>query len=100
MVLGLKLPQQPSHAADLLVHTVDITDSGAKIGALREGMQPGCILIVQHKHNRARCRVMWSRKLAPGEVQIGIKFLDRVSRFWGLDLDDDCVGVWFSESQR
>jgi hypothetical protein len=43
---------------------------------------------------------MWSRKLAPGEVQIGIKFLSRDSHIWGLDLDDDCVGVWFSESER
>jgi hypothetical protein len=100
MVLGLRVPQQPSHAADLLVHTLDISSSGAKIGALREGMQPGSVLIVQRRHTRARCRVMWSRRLAPGEVQIGIKFLGRDSHFWGLDLDDDCVGVWFSESER
>jgi hypothetical protein len=43
---------------------------------------------------------MWSRKVAPGEIQIGIKFLGGDSRFWGFDLDDDCAGVWFSESER
>ena len=100
MVVALRVPQQRSQAADLLVHTLDISSSGARIGALREGMQPGSALIVQRKHTRARCRVMWSRKVAPGEIQIGIKFLGRDSYFWGLDLNDDCVGVWFSESTR
>ena len=100
MVVGLRLPDQRLHAADLIVHTLDISSSGAKIGALREWMQPGSELVVQRKQTRARCLVMWSRKVAPGEIQIGIKFLGRDSRFWGLDLDDDCAGVWFSESER
>jgi PilZ domain-containing protein len=100
MVVGLRLPQQRSQAADLQVHTLDISSSGAKIGALREWIQPGSALIVQRRHTRARCLVMWSRKVAPGEIQIGIKFLGRDSHFWGLDLDDDGAGVWFSESER
>jgi hypothetical protein len=100
MVVGLRVPQQRSAIADLLLHTLDISSSGAKIGALREWMEPGSALIVQRKHTRARCLVMWSRKVAPGEVQIGIRFLERDSHFWGLDLDEDCAGVWFSESER
>ena len=100
MVVGLRLPDQRLHAANLIVHTLDISSSGAKIGALREWMQPGSELVVQRRQTRARCLVMWSRKVAPGEIQIGIKFLGRDARFWGLDLDDDCAGVWFSESER
>jgi hypothetical protein len=100
MVVGLRVPQQRSPVAGLLVHTLDISSSGAKIGALREWIQPGCALIVQRRHNRAQCLVMWSRKVAPGEIQIGIKFLGRDSHFWGLDLEEDCAGVWFSESER
>ena len=100
MVIGLRVPQQRSHAADLLVHTLDISSTGAKIGALRESMQPGSALIVQRRQTRARCLVMWSRKVAPGEIQIGIKFLGRDSLFWGVDLEDDGAGVWFSESER
>jgi hypothetical protein len=100
MVVGLRVAQQRSCAADLLVHTLDISSSGAKIGALRKWMGPGSALIVQRRQSRARCLVMWSRKVAPGEIQIGIRFLDQVSGFWGLDLDDDCAGVWFSESER
>jgi PilZ domain len=100
MVVALRVPQERSAVADLLVHTLDISSSGAKIGALREWMEPGSALTVQRKHTRARCLVMWSRKVAPGEIQIGIRFLERDSHFWGLDLDEECAGVWFSESER
>lgn len=100
MVVGLRVPQQRSDAADLVVHTLDISYSGAKLGALRDVVQPGSVLTVQRKHTRAQCRVMWSRKIAPGEIQIGIEFLDRETDFWGLDLEEDCVGVWSSELER
>jgi len=100
MVVGLRVPQGRPHTGDLLVHTLDISSSGAKIGALRDSMQPGSLLLIQRRHTRAQCCVMWSRKVAPGEIQIGIKFLGRDSDFWGLDLDDGSVGVWSSESER
>jgi len=100
MVVGLRVPQQRLPVADLLVHALDISSSGAKIGALRESMQPGSEIIVQRRHTRARCLVMWSLQVAPGEIQIGIKFVGRDSQFWGLDLDEECAGVWSSESER
>jgi hypothetical protein len=101
MVLGLKVPQPQSQGdSGLLAHTLDISSSGAKVGALRSRLQPGSVLIVQRGHTRARCLVIWSRELAPQEVQIGIKFLDRDAHLWNLDLEDDCGGVWFSDSGR
>ncbi len=63
-------------------------------------IEPGSVLIVQRRHTRAQCRVMWSRQVAPGEVQIGIEFLGHDAQFWGLDLDDGCAGVWLSASER
>ena len=100
MVIGLRLPKPQSHTPDLLVHTLDISSSGAKIGALREWVQPGSVLIIQRRHTRIRCRVTWSRKIGPQEVQIGVEFVGSGNTFWGLDLDDNCVGVWTSQSQR
>ena len=49
MVLGLRLPQQQSQDSGLLVHTLDISSSGAKVGALRSRIQPGSILILQRR---------------------------------------------------
>jgi hypothetical protein len=93
MVVGLKIPRPQSHDPGLVVHTLDISSSGAKVGALREWIQPGSVLIVQRAHTRIRCLVVWSREIAPREIQIGIKFLSQDFRVWGLDLDDDCAGV-------
>jgi hypothetical protein len=100
MVVGLRVPKPQPHATDLLVHTLDISSSGAKVGALREWIQPGSVLLIQRGHTRARCRVMWSRKIGPQEIQIGIEFLGRDPGFWGLDLDDNRAGLWISQSQR
>jgi hypothetical protein len=100
MVVGLRLPNSHPQQGDALVHTLDISSSGAKIGALREYIQPGSVLTVRRGHLRTQCRVTWTRQIAPEEVQIGIELLDRGARFWGFDLDDDCAGVWLSESQR
>jgi hypothetical protein len=100
MVVGLKIPKPPTHTPDLLVHTLDISSSGAKIGALRESVQPGSVLVIQRRATRVRCRVMWSRKIGPQEVQIGIEFVGSAPMFWGLDLDDNGVGLWTSDAQR
>ena len=100
MVVGLRLHKLQLQAPDPFVHTLDISSSGAKIGALREWIEPGSVLIVQRRHTRAQCRVMWSRQVASGEVQIGIEFLGHDAQFWGLDLDDGCAGIWLSASER
>ena len=100
MVLGLRLRQSQPQAPDLLVHTLDINSSGAKIGALREWIESDSFLVIHRGHTRARCRVVWSRQVGPKEVQIGIEFKKQDARFWGLDLDDECAGVWLSKSER
>jgi hypothetical protein len=100
MVAGLRLANPQAQTLDIIVHTLDISSSGAKVGALREWIEPGTILCVQRRHTRAQCRVKWSRQLAPGEVQIGIEFLGHEARFWGLDLDEGCAEVWLSASER
>jgi hypothetical protein len=100
MVVGLRVPGPRPHSPDLLVHTLDISSVGAKIGALREWIRPGSVLLIQRRHTRARCRVTWSRKIGPQEVQIGIEFLGRDPGFWGLELDDSCAGLWISQSER
>jgi hypothetical protein len=99
MVVGLRFPKTHLRASDLLVHTLDISSSGASIGSLHEGFEPGSVLTVQRKHARANCRVIWSRQIAPGEVRMGIEFLGNSSHFWGLELDEDCAGVWLSASE-
>lgn len=100
MVLGLRLCSPNLCSRNLVVHTLDISSSGARVGALREWIAPGTVLAIQYKHLRAHCRVMWSRTLRSGETHIGVELERRNAHFWGLDLDDSCAGIWLSTSKR
>jgi PilZ domain len=100
MVFALKISHLQVQGSPLLVHTLDISHSGAKIGALRECIQPGSILLMQYRHHRAQCCVMWSREVAVREIQIGIEFLSQCGQFWEVDLDQGCAGVWLTASER
>jgi hypothetical protein len=100
MVVGLRISQSENDTSQLLVHTLDISSTGAKIGALREYIRPGSVLLLQQGHNRAQCRVTWSRRVGPTEIQMGVEFLKNNRRFWDVDLDEGRAGVWLSHSER
>jgi hypothetical protein len=71
-----------------LAHTVDITDIGARLGALRTQLQPGTIISLQRGSKKAKFRVEWIRELAPNELQAGIECLEPHNNFWGVNLSD------------
>jgi hypothetical protein len=73
----------------VLAHTVDITPSGARIGALRSQLQPGSIVSLQRGSKRAEFRIEWIRQLAANELQAGIEALEPQNNFWGVNLADD-----------
>ena len=100
MVAGLRLANSQSNSSDVLVHTLDISSSGAKVGALREWIEPGALLFMRRGNSRAQCCVKWTRQLAPGEVQIVVELVGTDTRFWGVDLDDGCAEVWLSSTER
>lgn len=76
------LVDQVSH----LAHTVDITESGARLGALRTELQPGMVVSLQRGSKRAKFRIAWIRQLAPNELQAGVESLQPQNSFWGVDL--------------
>ena len=100
MVVGLRISQLEDNANQLLVHTLDISSTGAKIGAVRQYIQPGSMLLLQHGRNRTECRVIWSRRVGPTEIQMGVEFLKHGARLWELDLDESRAGVWVSLCER
>jgi hypothetical protein len=83
MVLPVKVfVDQVSH----LAHTMDITDSGARLGALRTKLHPGTVISLQRGSQRAKFQIAWVRQLAPNELQAGIECLQPQNSFWGVDL--------------
>ena len=71
-----------------LAHTIDITDVGARLGALRTQIQPGTIISLQRGSKKAKFRVEWIRELTCNELQAGIESVEPQNNFWGVDLSD------------
>lgn len=85
MVLPVKISiDKATH----FVHTVDITPTGAKLGALRTELQLGTIVSLQRGTQKAKFRIAWIRQIAPKELQAGIEALEPTNNFWGVDLSD------------
>jgi hypothetical protein len=70
-----------------LAHTIDITQTGARLGALRTQLHPGTIISLQRGSKKAKFRVEWIRELAPNELQ-AIESLEPQNNFWGVNLSD------------
>ena len=86
MVLPLK--SFGVNTSNVAVHTLDLSSSGAKLGAFRQPVNCGDILVVQRKHKRAKCRVVWAREMGRGEIHVGVEFLGSEEGFWGIALED------------
>lgn len=71
-----------------LAHTIDITNVGARLGALRTQLQPGTIISLQRGSKKAKFRVEWIRELASNELQAGIESVEPQNNFWGVNLSD------------
>jgi hypothetical protein len=71
-----------------LAHTVNISPSGALLGALRTPVQPGMIISLQRGSKKAEFRVQWIQQLGPNELQAGIESLT-AQNFWGVNLVDE-----------
>src|ERR1700682_4619136 len=81
-----------------LAHTIDITHTGARLGALRTPLQPGMIISLQRGSKKAKFRITWTRQVAPNELQAGVESLEVQTNFWAVDLSVWSVEVWVTTS--
>jgi hypothetical protein len=72
-----------------LAHTIDITHTGARIGALRTPLQPGMIISLERGSKKAKFRITWTRQVAANELQAGVESLQMQTNFWGVDLSEE-----------
>jgi len=82
-----------------LVHTLDITDTGARLGGVREPFKVGTLLTLQYKQHRASFRVVWTKPV-PGrtEYSVGIEAVAGKD-VWGLGADLRAYGKSQSTDQ-
>ena len=72
-----------------LAHTVNISPTGARLGALRTQLQPGMIVSLQRSSKKAEFQVRWIQQLGQNELQAGIESLAPQNNFWGVSLSDE-----------
>ena len=69
---------------ETLAHTLDLTPTGARLGALRHALSPKDTLVVLFRKRRIEFTIMWSKMLDPREYQVGLQMVSLESDPWGL----------------
>ena len=70
-----------------LVHTLDVSKAGVRLGAVRRQLEVGSLIVVQYRQHRADFRVVWIKRVGTGaEQQVGLQ-ADAQRDLWGLDAD-------------
>jgi hypothetical protein len=73
-----------------LAHTLDLTPTGAKLGAIRHKLKVLDTLVVLYRQRRIEFTIIWS-KLLDGqcEYQVGLQAIAQQSDPWGLNLSNN-----------
>lgn len=70
-----------------LVHTLDVSKAGVRLGAVRRQLAVGSVIVIQYRQHKAEFRVVWIKPLGAGaEQQVGLE-ADAQRDLWGLDTD-------------
>jgi PilZ domain len=68
-----------------VAHTLDITQTGARLGSVRRTFNVGDRLTLQYRQRKADFRVIWTRQLQGSkEYQIGLETVTHENDPWGL----------------
>jgi hypothetical protein len=90
MVLPVKIWARDDldHPVSELVHTLDITPGGARLGAVHRELKVGDRLTLQYRQRKIQFRVAWVKALeGTSEYQVGLESL-AAGENWGLDLPE------------
>lgn len=74
---------------DDLVHTLDVTPDGVRLGSVRHQIKVLDEVTVFYRQRRIQFRVVWTKKLeGTSEFQVGLKAVTQDSEAWGLSFTD------------
>jgi len=74
---------------DDLVHTLDVTPDGVRLGSVRHQIKVLDEVTVFYRQRRIQFRVVWTKKLeGTSEFQVGLRAVTRDSEAWGLNFAD------------
>lgn len=74
---------------DELVHTLDVTAGGARLGSVRRELNVLDEITVFYRQRKMQFRVMWTKKMkGTQEFQVGLQAVMQDKEAWGLALPD------------
>lgn len=92
MVLPIRVWAKDVHNKPFneLAHTLDITPSGARIGAIHHDLKIGDKLTIQYHQRKILFRVVWIKPLeGTKEYQLGVEADGAIgAETWGIELSD------------
>jgi hypothetical protein len=72
-----------------IAHTLDVTASGARLGAVRRELKLDEELTIFYRQRKMQCRVVWTKKMkGSSEFQVGLQALTHEKEGWGLNLPE------------
>lgn len=74
---------------DYLVHTLDVTPDGVRLGSVRHQLKVRDEITVFYRQRKIQFRVVWTKKLeGTSEFQVGLQAMTQDSEAWGLSFPD------------
>lgn len=74
---------------DELVHTLDVTPDGVRLGSVRHQLKALDEITVFYRNRKIPFRVVWTKKLhGTSEFQVGLQAVMQDSDAWGLNFPD------------
>jgi len=83
----LKGKDSTGKAFEELVHTLDVTASGARIGSVRRELNVDEEVTIFYRQRKMQFRVVWTKKMkGTSEFQVGLRATTQDKEAWGLAL--------------
>jgi hypothetical protein len=74
---------------DELVHTLDVTPDGVRLGSVRHQLKVLDEITVFYRKRKIQFRVVWTKKLeGTSEYQVGLHAVTQDSEAWGLSFPE------------
>ena len=72
-----------------LVHTLDVTPEGARLGSVRHELNLRDEIMVFYRQRKTQFRVVWTKKMkGTSEFQVGLKALTQDREAWGMSFEE------------
>jgi hypothetical protein len=72
-----------------LVHTLDVTLSGVRLGSIRHELNPMDEITVFYRQRKMQFRVIWTKKLkGTSEFQVGLQATTQDREGWGMSFSE------------